>query len=167
VVTIADMSTLEVEADVSESNLSKAQMGAPVEITLDALPQLRLRGAVVSIVPTVDRAKATVMTKIRFEKLDDRILPEMSAKVTVLSKPASEADQKPVLAANPQAIAAYQGQKVVWKIQNNEAQPVNVSVGRKLLDQLEIKGDLNSGDKLVLLPSADLKPGARVAVVTK
>jgi hypothetical protein len=44
---------------------------------------------------------------------------------------------------------------------------VNVSVGRKLLDQLEIKGDLTSGDKLVLNPLADLKPGAHVTVVTK
>lgn len=85
VVTMADMSTLEVEADVSESNLSKAKIGQPVEITLDALPDTRFRGSIVGIVPTVDRAKATVMTKIRFEKLDSRILPEMSAKVTILS----------------------------------------------------------------------------------
>jgi hypothetical protein len=56
---------------------------------------------------------------------------------------------------------------VVWKIQNDEVQPVNVSVGPKLLDQLEIKGDLTSGDKLVLSPPADLKPGSRVAVVSK
>ena len=66
VVTMADMTTLEVEADVSESNLSKAKIGQPVEITLDALPDSRFRGSIVGIVPTVDRAKATVMTKIRF-----------------------------------------------------------------------------------------------------
>ena len=94
VVTMADMSTLEVEADVSEGNLAKARTGQPVEITLDALPDARFRGNVVGIVPTVDRAKATVMTKIRFEKLDPRILPEMSAKVTILSQPASDADQQ-------------------------------------------------------------------------
>jgi RND family efflux transporter MFP subunit len=88
VVTMADMSTLEVEADVSESNLAKAKIGQPVEVTLDALPDSRFRGSIVSIVPTVDRAKATVMTKIRFEKLDPRILPEMSAKVSILSQAA-------------------------------------------------------------------------------
>ncbi|MBX9869574.1 MAG: efflux RND transporter periplasmic adaptor subunit, partial [Burkholderiaceae bacterium] len=86
VVTMADMSTLEVEADVSESNLAKAKTGQPVEITLDALPDNRFRGSIVGIVPTVDRAKATVMTKIRFDHLDPRILPEMSAKVTILSQ---------------------------------------------------------------------------------
>jgi HlyD family secretion protein len=81
-----------------------------VEITLDALPDARFRGSVVGIVPTVDRAKATVMTKIRFEKLDARILPEMSAKVSFLSQAATDADQKPVLAVNPKAVVERDGQ---------------------------------------------------------
>ncbi|MFN7882907.1 MAG: efflux RND transporter periplasmic adaptor subunit, partial [bacterium] len=44
VVTLADLSTLEVEADVSESNLAKVSPGQPVEITLDALPVQRYQG---------------------------------------------------------------------------------------------------------------------------
>ena len=83
-----------------KSNLAKAKIGMPVEITLDALPDSRFRGTVAGIVPTVDRAKATVMTKIRFEN-SIRILPEMSAKVTILSQPATDADQKAVLTVNP------------------------------------------------------------------
>ncbi|TMH61929.1 MAG: efflux RND transporter periplasmic adaptor subunit, partial [Betaproteobacteria bacterium] len=58
VVSMADMSTLEVEADVSEASLSRISVGQPTEITLDALPDTRFRGAVSRIVPTVDRAKA-------------------------------------------------------------------------------------------------------------
>ena len=100
VVTMADMATLEVEADVSESNVARIKPEQPVEITLDALPEMRFRGNVSRIVPTVDRAKATVMTKIRFEMLDARILPEMSAKVSFLSRPASNEDQKPVIAVS-------------------------------------------------------------------
>jgi HlyD family secretion protein len=116
---MADMGTLEVEADVSESNLAKAKIGQPVEITLDALPDARFRGSVVGIVPTVDRAKATVMTKIRFEKLDPRILPEMSAKVTILSQPATDADQKPVLAVNPKAVVERDGRKQVLRVKDD------------------------------------------------
>ena len=85
VVTMADMTTLEVEADVSESNLSKVRIGQPCEIQLDALPDQRFRGVVSRTVPTVDRAKATVMVKIRFVDTDPRVLPEMSAKVAFLS----------------------------------------------------------------------------------
>ncbi|HET8761330.1 MAG TPA: efflux RND transporter periplasmic adaptor subunit, partial [Nitrospiria bacterium] len=85
VVRIADMRSLMVEADVSERHLDQVVKGSPCEITLDAYPQLRYRGTVETIVPTADRAKATVLTKIRFTDLDDRVLPEMSAKVAFLS----------------------------------------------------------------------------------
>ena len=68
VVTMADMSTLEVEADVSESSLGKIKVGQPCEITLDALPDMRFRGRISRIVPTVDRAKATVMTKVQVRR---------------------------------------------------------------------------------------------------
>jgi HlyD family secretion protein len=168
VVTMADMATLEVEADVSESNLAKARVGQPVEITLDALPDTRFRGSIAGIVPTVDRAKATVMTKIRFDKLDPRILPEMSAKVTILSQPATDDDQKPVLAVNPLAVVERDGKKVVFRVGRDEvAEAVPVAVGRKLRDVLEIQGALKSGDKLVLSPPARLASGERVAPASK
>lgn len=167
VVTMADMSTLEVEADVSESNLSKAKIGQPVEITLDALPDSRFRGSVVGIVPTVDRAKATVMTKIRFEKLDSRILPEMSAKVTILSQAATDADQKPVLALNPKAVVERDGKKIVFRIQDDSVEAVNVQTGRKIGDNLEVTGAIKSGDKLVLSPSGKLASGAKITVAAK
>ena len=86
VVSMADMSTLEVEADVSESSLAKVSVGQPCEITLDALPDTRFRGRISRMVPTVDRAKATVMTKVRFDAIDPRILPDMSAKVSFLTQ---------------------------------------------------------------------------------
>jgi len=164
VVTMADMSTLEVEADVSESNLAKAQIGQPVEITLDALPDNRFRGSIVSIVPTVDRAKATVMTKIRFEKLDPRILPEMSAKVTILSKAITDADQKPILALNPKVIIERDGIKQVFRINDDKLELLPVSTGRKIGDNLEVTGNIKSGDKLVLSPSEKLKAGGQVVI---
>ena len=167
VVTMADMSTLEVEADVSESNLAKAKIGMPVEITLDALPDSRFRGTVAGIVPTVDRAKATVMTKIRFEKLDPRILPEMSAKVTILSQPATDADQKAVLTVNPKAIVERSGKKIVFRIKDESVEAVNVTPGRKIGENVEISGELKSGDKLVLNPDAKLEAGAKITVVGK
>ena len=57
VVTIADMNSLEVEADVSEANLELVYKGQPCEIQLDALPGKRFRGEVSVIVPTADRTK--------------------------------------------------------------------------------------------------------------
>jgi HlyD family secretion protein len=168
VVTMADMGTLEVEADVSESNVSKVKPEQPVEITLDALPDVRFRGNVSRIVPTVDRAKATVMTKIRFEKLDPRILPEMSAKVSFLSKPATADDQKAVIAVNPKAIAERDGQKLVFRIQGEAIEAVPVKLGRKIGDVQEITdSSLKSSERVVLSPDAKLKAGDKVVVVSK
>ena len=165
VVTMADMSTLEVEADVSESNVAKIKPDQPVEITLDALPDARFRGSVSRIVPTVDRAKATVMTKVRFEKLDARILPEMSAKVNFLSRPATEADQKPVTAVNPKTVTERDGRKVVFRLKDDSVEAVPVTLGRMLGDAQEVTGTpLKSGDKLVLSPDAKLAPGAKVTL---
>lgn len=173
VVTMADMTTLEVEADVSEGSLSKAQIGQPVEIALDALPGVRFIGEVGSIVPTVDRAKATVTTKVRFKQLDPRVLPEMSAKVAFLSQPITQADLQPLLAVPPGALAQHEGQAVVWQVVTDASdatlqtvQPVPVKAGRTLGEVREITpvkaGALKAGDKLVAQPDARLKPGARV-----
>ncbi len=169
VVTMADMGTLEVEADVSESNVGRVKVDQPVEIMLDALPELRLRGSVARIVPTVDRAKATVMTKIRFEVLDPRILPEMSAKVSFLSKPATEADQKPVLAVSPKAIADRDGKKVVFRIgADSRLEMLNVTPGRTLGDAIEVApGTLQRGDRIVVNPGDKLAAGAAVTVASK
>ncbi|MGA2224014.1 MAG: efflux RND transporter periplasmic adaptor subunit, partial [Syntrophobacteraceae bacterium] len=80
VVSMADLSSLMVQADVGESFLSKVQIDQPCEIQLDAIPNTRFAGRVHMIVPTADRMRGTVMVKVRFEVLDPRILPEMSAK---------------------------------------------------------------------------------------
>jgi RND family efflux transporter MFP subunit len=173
VVTMADMTTLEVEADVSEGSLSKAQIGQPVEIALDALPGVRFIGEVGSIVPTVDRAKATVTTKVRFKQLDPRVLPEMSAKVAFLSQPITQADLQPLLAVPPGALAQHEGQAVVWQVVTDASdatlqtvRPVPVKAGRTLGEVREITpvkaGALKAGDKLVAQPDARLQPGTRV-----
>jgi RND family efflux transporter MFP subunit len=166
VVTLADMSTLEVEADVSESSVAQVKVDQPVEITLDALPGVRFRGSVSRIVPTVDRAKATVMTKVRFEALDARILPEMSAKVNFLSQAVTSADQEPLLAVSPKAVVTRDGGPRVLRVAADDTiQILPVTLGRNLGEWVEIKtGDLKAGDRLVLSPPEALKAGSPVAV---
>ena len=164
VVTMADLTTLEVEADVSESNVAKVKAEQPVEIVLDAIGEQRFRGSVARIVPTVDRAKATVMTKIRFEALDTRVLPEMSAKVTFLSQRPNDAEQKSVLAVNPKAVAEREGKKLVFRIAGDAVEAVPVTPGRTLGDLLEVSGAIKSGERLVLAPAAKLKGGDKVNV---
>lgn len=167
VVTMADMSTLEVEADVSESNLMKVKVGQPCEIQLDALPDERFRGEVQSIVPTVDRSKATVMVKIRFLDQDPRILPEMSAKAAFLSRPVSDEERKPVTAVNAAAIVVRNGESVAFKISDGKVQRIKVATGNRIGDMLEIRQGLAFGDKAVLRPSPKLEDGDKIRLAEK
>ena len=167
VVTMADMSTLEVEADVSESSLAKVRVGQPAEIVLDALPDTRFRGHISRMVPTVDRAKATVMTKVRFDEIDPRILPEMSAKVSFLSQEVTPAQQKPLLAVHPDALTQRDGHTVVFVIRDGRAVAVPVTPGVKVGDQTAITGDVKSGEKAVPKPASSLQSGALVKIATK
>ncbi len=167
VVTMADMTTLEVEADVSESSLSKISVGQPAEITLDALPDARFRGTVARIVPTVDRAKATVMTKVRFDAIDPRVLPEMSAKVSFLTQQVTAEQQKPQTAVNADAIAQRDGKTLVFVVRDGKAAGVPVTTGDKIGELTAITGEVKTGEKAVLKPGTDLQTGALVKVAAK
>ena len=167
VVTMADMSTLEVEADVSESNLGKVRLDQPCEIQLDALPDVRFRGRLLRLVPTVDRAKATVMAKIRFEQLDPRILPEMSAKVAFLSQEMPEGERSARTVVQPAAVVQRGGNSVVFVIKDDKVAQVAVEIGAKIGELLEIRSGVKPGDKVVLRPPDKLHDGARVSLPAK
>ena len=167
VVTMADMTTLEVEADVSESSLAKVHVDQPAEIVLDALPDSRFRGHISRMVPTVDRAKATVMTKVKFDAIDPRILPEMSAKVSFLSQEVTAAQQKPLLAVNPDAIVQRDGRTVVFVMRDGHAVAVPITPGAKVGDATAVTGDVKSGEKAIAKPSASLQDGALVKIAAK
>ena len=166
VVTIADLSSLQVEADVSESNLDKVKIGQPCEITLDALPQARFRGVLQTIVPTADRSKASVLVKVRFLDLDPRVLPEMSAKVAILSRPATAQDQTPKVALNPAAVVRVNGRDIVYRVDNNRVLTVPVTVGVRLGELTEVSG-VKPGDKVALRPLNKLKDGKKISVAEK
>jgi RND family efflux transporter MFP subunit len=162
VVSMADLSTLKVEADVSEASLSKVHLDQPCVIQLDALPDVRYRGAVDQIVPTVDRTKATVMVKVRFLDRDERILPDMSAKVAFLSKEIPPGREQPVIAAPASAVAHRDGGATVFRVEGPRARRVAVETGERLGDFVVVKAGLQPGDQVVLRPSPELRDGSPI-----
>jgi RND family efflux transporter MFP subunit len=166
VVTMADMTTLEVEADVSEANLAKVKLEQPCEIQLDALPGQRFRGIVQRTVPTVDRAKATVLVKVRFVDADPRILPEMSAKVAFLESEMPSGERTARTVVPPAAIVERNGASVVFVVKSDRVSQVAVRSGMKIGDLVEVTG-VAAGDRVVVRPPAKLHDGSRVAVAVK
>jgi len=167
VVTIADMNSLEVEADVSESNLSQIKLGQPCEIQLDALPGRRFRGEIHMIVPTADRSKATVMVKVRFVDKDKRILPEMSAKVAFLSRPVTGDEKRPRIALSQAALVNRKNQKEVFVVKGDRVVETPVSLGSPMGDMVEVLGGVKVGERVVLNPPDRLKNGSKIKVEEK
>ena len=167
VVNMADMDTLEVEADVSEASIGKIPVGMPAEIQLDAYPDARLAGEVSRIVPTVDRSKATLLVKVSFREKDARVLPDMSAKVGFLERAAKDDERKAVTAVRPEAVAKRGDRSVVYVLdKEGRAKEVAVTAGRKLGDLLEV-GGVKAGDKVALSPPEKLRDGGAVALLKK
>ena len=167
VVTMADMSTLEVEADVAESNLAKVKLEQPCEIQLDALPDVRLRGVLHRLVPTVDRSKATVTAKIRFVDTDPRILPEMAAKVAFLSQEMPPDQRSPRTVVQPAAIVRSNGREAVYVVRDNKAVEVAIVSGARIGDMVEVVEGVKAGEKVIVKPPDRLRDGAKVTLQAK
>jgi len=164
VVTMADMNSLEVEADVAEANIDRVRVGLPCEITLDAYPDTRYPGKVVKIVPTADRSRATVLVKVAFVSRDRRVLPEMSAKVNFLPQDTklSAQNEKPVVAVPNSAVTLRNGVKMVFLVEGTTVRSVPVATGRVLGDLTEVKEGVASGDRVVLSPPGSLTTGMKI-----
>jgi len=167
VVTIADMNSLQVEADVSETSITTIRVGQPCDIQLDALPNMRFRGEVHAVVPTVDRSKATVLVKVRFLDKDPRMLPDMSAKVSFLSRRLSPEEMKPRLAASRSALIDRKGGTFAYLLEENRVRQTPVGIGATFGDMVEIVSGLKEGDRIVVTPPKGLKDGSRIKVAER
>ena len=167
VVTIADMNSLQVEVDVSETSITSIRVGQPCDIQLDAMPNQRFRGEVYTVVPTVDRSKATVLVKVRFLDKDPRMLPDMSAKVSFLSRRLEPAELKPRLTANQSALIAKGAGTIAYLLVGNRVKETPVQTGLKLGDMMEILSGLKEGDRIVIKPLKGLKDGSRIKVAER
>ena len=166
VVTIADMSSLQVEADVSESNIEKILPNQDCEIRLDAYPDNPYAGYVAKIVPTADRSKATVMVKVGFKNYDKRVLPEMSAKVLFLNANVnvSQLQPKQYLVVPETSVAERDGKKVVFIVRDDKVVSRPVVIGKTLGSYIEIKEGLADGDRIIKEVNDEIKEGMKVSV---
>jgi HlyD family secretion protein len=105
--------------------------------------------------------------KVRFDAIDPRALPEMSAKVSFLSQPVTAEQQVPLTAVNPGALTQRDGRTVLYVVRDDKAAEVAVTPGVKLGELTAFDGDAKSGEKTVLDPSPELKAGALIKPATK
>lgn len=167
---IVDFTSLLVETDVPEARLHLVKIGNPCEIVLDAYPNKRYRGTAKELGNKVNRSKATIMVKVQFDDDIAGVLPEMSARVSFLSKKitddALKEAPKKVVAAD--AVVERNGQKVVFVIENGRLKSYGVKVGAAVGGTtVELIDGPPAGAKVVAKPTAETADGVRIKETDK
>jgi len=165
--TIVDMASLEIEVDVNESYINRVRSGQPVTAVLNAYPDWAIPAHVITTVPAADRQKATVLVRISFDQLDPRILPDMGVKVTFLreASEAGEGETARSVALVPKGAIRTEGEQTyVFVVQGAVVDRRAVKIGGTDGDRLEVLAGLQSGERVVVSPPAELTSGAQVTV---
>ena len=164
--TIVDMSSLEIEVDVSEQYINRVEPGQPVEAVLDAYKDWRIPGHVITTVPSADRQKATVRVRIGFDKLDPRILPDMGVKVAFYEEraPVENAAPRSRLLIPKAAVRSIGGANVVFVLHDRKVERRAVKPGAADGDQVEIVSGLTAGEQVVVEGPPTMNDGDQVTV---
>src|SRR5512134_2212594 len=164
IVTLVEFSTLYVGADVNEANLSKLGPNQPAEITLDAVPDKTYHGYLRQIVPAADRQKATVRVKVSFHDADDKILPDLSARVSFTAEPTQGKTGRTRVMVPAAAIRSVDGKTGVFRIVDGRARFQPVKTGPPADGQVEVLEGLAGGERLISSSSGEIREGDKVRV---
>lgn len=174
--TIVDMTSLEVEVDVNESYINRVYPKQPVNVTLNAYPDVKMAAEVIAIIPAADRNKATVRVRIGFIERDERVMPDMGVKVAFLD---DESPEKPIAEAPggvlvPRSSVLDEGDEqivyvVIGEDVDRSVDRRTVVVGGRDGGRLRVVSGLEKGERVIAEFDEDLlaslRDGARVSVL--
>lgn len=162
--TIVDMDSLEVEVDVSESFINRVHAGQELSVRLNAYPDWEIPGHVIAIIPTADRAKATVRVRVALEERDSRILPQMGVRVSFLSSESGDsgrAAQTSVIVP-AEAVQSNGDTGVVFIVRDEQVERRAVRLGARTTSGLVVTAGLEPGMRLAVGNLSLLSDGTKV-----
>ncbi len=165
--TIVDMDSLEVEVDVNEAYIGRVQPGQAVESVLNAYPDWKIPSHVIAIIPTADRAKATVKVRIGLDLKDGRIVPDMGVRVSFLGDSNAPAHNEPAargVLIPSEALRTEGGQAIVFVFNAQKAQRRTVALGGSVGDSRQVQSGLSAGESVIIDPPAGLRDDATVTL---
>ncbi|MGQ0720290.1 MAG: efflux RND transporter periplasmic adaptor subunit [Candidatus Eiseniibacteriota bacterium] len=163
-VRIADLSSLEVEADINESYIARVRPGQPAAIRVDAVPDVEYSGKLRQIVPTADRQRAVVQVKVSIDDLDERLVPDMSATVTFLEEAMSPGALRgePKILVPAGAVADAGGTPWVWVVAGDRLRRTVIELEGTEGEMLAVRRGLAGGERIVRTMNESLQEGRRV-----
>lgn len=170
IVALADLDTLEVEADVSETNVARLGADQPAQVSVEAFPDKRFKAVLRQIIPTADRTRATVQVKVTILDKDPGLKPEMNAKVNFLGR-AREAGEAapstpppPVVTVPADTVVERDGRTVVFEVDGGRARARGIVSDASVDGKVVVREGLSGSETLVARPPATMKDGDAVRV---
>lgn len=170
IIELVDLGALEVEADVSEEQLSRIHPGQPALIFLDAYPDKAFPAHTGSVRPSIDRSKATAQVKVQFDEPPQGVLPDMGAKVSFLKEavpPEALAQGSKELRVPASAVVHGKSGPAVWVVDNGRVRQQPVKPGAHVGQEVRLEEGPAPGTQVVVAPDARLREGRAVKVKTE
>jgi RND family efflux transporter MFP subunit len=163
-VRIANLSDMRAEVDVNEADLERVRMGRAARVTPDAHPDRHYAAQVVKLYPQVDRQKGTLKVEVRILEPDDKLLPDMSTRVTFLADPPAAGAAAPKAVLVPaRALQRDNDGSFVWVVEDGRVRRAPVETSGEAGDRVRVVSGLGGGETVVV-GEATLEDGQRVAV---
>jgi RND family efflux transporter MFP subunit len=165
--TLVDMESLEIEVDVNENFINRVRPGQRIEAVLNAYPDWRIPCAVIAVIPTADRSKATVKVRIGIEAKDPRIIPDMGVRVAFLPEAdaSAPADAPAGVLIPAEAVKDENGTSVVFVLKGENVERRAVKLGASRGGQVQVLAGVSAGEQVALGDLAQLADGVKVEVI--
>ena len=165
VVDLADLTDLQVELDISQTDFARLKPSQRAEIIPEAYPNLRFSGFIEEIAPEANRAKSTVQIKVKVENPNEQLRPEMNARVNFLSDKAPSGDKTIARVLVPKAaVVKKDNGAFVFVVKGNKVEQRTIRTGEESGDAYVVLDGLSGNETVAVTEVEKLRDGARVKV---
>lgn len=167
VVSLADLSDLQIELDISQTDFARLKMNQRAEIIPEAFPNLKYTGFIAEIAPEANRAKATVQVKVKVENPDEQLRPEMNVRVNFLADAPTKETTTVARVLVPKAAVIHQdGGDFVFVIKGSRVEQRVVRLGEETGEFYLVLEGLSGGESTAVTGADKLRDGDRVKIVS-
>jgi RND family efflux transporter MFP subunit len=160
---MANLSEMRAEVDVNEADLRRVRLGQAARVIPDAYPDAQYAAEVVKFYPQVDRQKGTLKVEVRIAEPDERLLPDMSARITFLEALPPERADDPQVTIPAAALRSEGGSTFAWVVRDGRARRSEIETAGAIGERIRVTRGLQEGEAVVVSPDdPPLRDGAAV-----
>ncbi|MEN3327784.1 MAG: HlyD family secretion protein [Acidobacteriota bacterium] len=166
VVDLADLTDLQVELDISQTDFARLKPEQRAEIIPEAYPNLRFTGFIAEIAPEANRAKSTVQVKVKVENPNEQLRPEMNARVNFLADKPSATENKSIarVLVPKTAVVKQDNSSFVFVVKGNKVEQRTIRTGEESGDAYVVLDGLSGNESVAVAGVDKLRDGDRVKV---